>query len=379
MNVSAPSDMLAEEFVNSSQWNAGSEANHTLAEIYPLNGTCEDVFADYLVIRGGVGTTLAVFGIIGNTLSIIVLSHRNMRSPTSYFLMCLAGFDNIILMTLILEVVTLYADLYIKLAFMPFLVSLQKIGQTGTVSMTLTIATERYVGITRPFSGMTFGDSNVPIYVIVGVVCVSLIYNIPYYISFKFETYYEPAIGGTWIQPSFTKLWNSPFLKIYKFHVQLICMYILPWIAMLVLNLLIIRAIWSRRRSSSLSRWYRSNKMDKRMTLAVLAVTTLFFIAYPFMAILDDVIIPKELLVSQCHRSRSVFFFSRDLLIMLNSATNFLFYCMLGKKFRQVCLVRFCPQRARRISQGLSSRLNMLSTRFSTSMTAHKSPSPTSV
>jgi hypothetical protein len=54
------------------------------------------------ILHGVIGNMLVFLGLVGNTLSIVVLCNRRMRSSTSYYLTSLAVYDNFILMSLIL-------------------------------------------------------------------------------------------------------------------------------------------------------------------------------------------------------------------------------------------------------------------------------------
>ena len=316
------------------------------------NTTCAGVVANLKLING-LGMTLAVIGLLGNTLSVIVLSHKKMRNPTSTFLQSLAIFDNIIVLAYIIDVMFVYNNA-VYLVIYVFKLCIQKIAITGTVAMTIVIATERYIGTAKPFRGRIMCDGHVPLFIILLVVFFSVFFNIPYYFSFRFRTYWEPAFGAYWIRPNLTSFWRSAFMKVYLFHIRLIFLFALPWLAMLVLNILIVRQIW-KRRTGKLKQWIHNNGRDKRMTLAVFAMTTMFFLAYPFPALVD-IWVTSGSFKGWCHRNIGTFKLIKEFMIIVYSATNFIFYCLFGRHFRDTLFLCLCP---RCFAEKLAPRFNL--------------------
>ncbi|XP_041375097.1 G-protein coupled receptor daf-37-like [Gigantopelta aegis] len=317
------------------------------------NSSCDTMIKNFKLINCGLGTTLAVIGLLGNTLSVIVLSHKKMRNPTSTFLQCLAVFDNIILLAFTFDIISMY-DIMLYQVILVFKRCIQRIAITGTVAMTIVIATERYIGTAKPFRGRNMCDGRVPLCIILIVVFFAIFFNIPYYLSFRLHTVWDPILNGYRIVPYFTEFWSSPFMKVYLFHIRLIFLFALPWLAMLVLNILIVRQIW-KRRSGKLKQWINTNGRDKRMTLAVFAMTTMFFLAYPFPALVD-IWITSTSSKKYCNKKVGTFKLIKQLMIILYSATNFIFYCLFGKHFRDTLFLCLCP---RCFAEKLAPRFNL--------------------
>ena len=89
---------------------------------------------------GIISNIVAVYGVIGNILSILVLRHRTMQSSTSYYLVSLAVYDTgvLIAMCLFMALPTIYLekgflqDYYFAYRYMqPFGYPLALLSQTG--------------------------------------------------------------------------------------------------------------------------------------------------------------------------------------------------------------------------------------------------------
>ena len=108
---------------------------------------------------GIVANIIALYGIAGNVMSIIVLRHRMMRNSTSYYLISLAIYDTGVLlsMSLFLAIPTIYnekghlADYFFAYKYMhPYCYPLALIAQTGTIYTTVGFTSERYIAVCHP-------------------------------------------------------------------------------------------------------------------------------------------------------------------------------------------------------------------------------------
>ena len=71
--------------------------------------------------------------------------------------------------------------------------------------------------------------------------------------------------------------------------------------------------------------------LGARLTLPVIAVTFVFFFAYPFLAIEDSLCYEFK-----CNYKLFIIFtLISEIAKVLNSTSNFLFYCFLGRRFRR--------------------------------------------
>nr|KAG5690482.1 hypothetical protein BaRGS_016482 [Batillaria attramentaria] len=211
---------------------------------------------------------IAVFGLIGNTLAIFVLCHRRMWCSTAYLLVILALYDDVILI----------------------------------------------IHIYRVFdnSPLTLG---------------SVVYNLPHWFAFI----YNPTKVSQQPLSDFGR--TASYHIVYKRYLQLTLMYVLPWATMVVLNIMLLRAVQGRGKRAFREASGRKAIKDlgSRLTLPVIAVTFVFFFAYPFPAIEDSLCFEF-----QCNRRLFLIFkLVSEIAKVFNSTANFLFYCFLGRRFRK--------------------------------------------
>ncbi|KAH9499108.1 hypothetical protein Btru_006706 [Bulinus truncatus] len=152
------------------------------------------------VLMGVFGSVLAVLGFLGNTLSIVVLQHRQMRSSTSYYLLSLAIYDNCILLGMFV-----YFCLPAMVHYSPSLknyesFSSQTIGAGYPLSLTAQMASiytcvgftvERFIAVCRPLHVANTCTRSRTLRAIVLIFLWSFIYNIPRFFHYEVYEDYE--------------------------------------------------------------------------------------------------------------------------------------------------------------------------------------------
>lgn len=104
-------------------------------------------------VEGVLQTGLATLGILGNFVSIFVLTRKSMRNAFNLLLVTLAAFDTWYLFGAILESFRKTFDLASSwhiLLFPYFLYPLHQASMSGSVFMTVAIALERYAAVHYP-------------------------------------------------------------------------------------------------------------------------------------------------------------------------------------------------------------------------------------
>lgn len=289
------------------------------------------------------GLCVAILGFIGNTLAIIVLQRKRMWCSTAYFLILLAIYDNIILIVAIWQSVSdlqSNSDTSIvihKITYVLF-IPVSYIAQTGTIFMTLMVTIERYVAVTKPLKARIIFSLSSAKKISLGIFLWCLIYNIPHYVALDLS--YTTATSKVHLS-EFGKQYI--YTKVYSIYIQLLAMYVLPWLAMTVFNILLLRCV--KKITMIRHNCHSKSAADdgRRLTLPVIAVTTVFFLAYPFPAFEDTfckLFDPSKVgLDGTCGAKMKILFeLISDIAKVLNSAANFIFYCLLGRKFRRTFL-----------------------------------------
>ncbi|KAK7113955.1 FMRFamide receptor-like [Littorina saxatilis] len=272
---------------------------------------------------------IAVFGLIGNTLAIFVLCHRRMWCSTAYLLVILALYDDVILILHIYKVfdnspLTPGVKIFQTIAFAP----IKWTATTGTIYMTLMVTIERFVAVTSPLRSRIIFSLRAARWISLFVFIGSVIYNLPHWFAYVYTTEVNRSRG-----PPLSEFGRSrAYSTVYKQYCQLALMYVLPWVTMVVLNILLLRTVRSKRAFREASGRSGSTKdLGARLTLPVIAVTFVFFFAYPFLAIEDSLCYEF-----QCdYKLFIIFTLISEIAKVLNSTANFLFYCFLGRRFRR--------------------------------------------
>ena len=150
-----------------------------------------------LIMLGVLGCGLAVLGLLGNCLSMLVLQRPKMRSSTSYFLLSLAVYDNLILLGMLA-----YFCVPALVQYSPGLRDFQSIihltivvgyplslaAQMGSIYTCVGFTVERYIAVCKPLHVANTCTKSRTIRVIILVFFWSILYNIPR--IFHYEIYY---------------------------------------------------------------------------------------------------------------------------------------------------------------------------------------------
>ena len=105
--------------------------------------------------EGVTQTGLGALGIVGNVISCVILTRREMRNAFNLLLVTLATFDSCYLFGAILESVRKSFDAAPTaqiLLFPRFLYPMHQTSMTGSIFMTVAIAFERYTAVFSPIN-----------------------------------------------------------------------------------------------------------------------------------------------------------------------------------------------------------------------------------
>lgn len=234
---------------NSSDDGIGNTTNNdTCPEQYSPN---ENAFEFW--ISGIVLNIVGIVGILGNILSMVILSRPQMRSSINYLLIGLARCDTILILTsmLLFGFRSIYPYtgylfhynyiIYPQIA--PFVFPIAMAAQTASIYLTLMVSLERYVAVCHPLRARalcTYGRSK--FYVIFCIV-FAVLYNfirlweiavIPYEDKIRGLIY---CVGSTELRKT------SQYITIYIHWCYLIVNYFIPFIGLLIFNILIYRQV----------------------------------------------------------------------------------------------------------------------------------------
>ena len=225
------------------------------------------------VFEGILSTVVCTFGILGNITAIVYFRMQRSRLQTfQTLLQMLSIFDLLFLIcTLIVFTIPKFYKDYDYLNFpkgtiffaQPYLLPLAEIGLTGSIYFTIAISIERYLVICRPFLHLT--RSVAPRFYIIPTVCFAVLFNIPHFFEWKIERTYDEFDDDIDLGSNITYLSyqtsdgtddkiyyfvnstdfrrSETYYKIYWVGLTIIFGGIVPYMALIILNTFVVRAL----------------------------------------------------------------------------------------------------------------------------------------
>ena len=331
---------------NGSLWNrSGSDPGKMEME------TMSDVecrlflLVTYVLVFG----VMCVFGLIGNTLSFLVLRWEKQSMSATFLLQMMALADNLFLLATgfaqIVSVLTLLEQFEAN-PLMPYMPSYAwpfvHITQMGTVWITVLIALNRYIAICRPFQASKLCTlSRAKLQVIVMVVFV-LLYNIPRFLEYRVVHKTDPETNQTQAATDETSLKTSQLYN-YLYETFLYCLFVFlgPLVILIVLNTCLVRELWAARQRLIKRHLPVAGEEEENNLTLVMIVIILIFLVCQAPAFLNQLLyfgIPHGYV---CGHAYYYFYHISNLLVSANSSVNFIVYCAFRKQFRQR-LKAFC-------------------------------------
>ena len=196
--------------------------------------------------EGVISTVVAIFGFMGNLISIWVLSDQELRSSAfNRLLLALAIIDCMFIMpgTVIYtaKAFSWEADWYNR-SFPVFLYPFTEIALCSSIYMTLAIAVERYFGLCRPFQRLS-GSCSAKTY-ITPVVLIAMLLNIPKFLESETTYRLNKENNTTMTSIGVTNLRLNPdYITYYWMWTRLFTTGVVPFILLALLNSKIYLAI----------------------------------------------------------------------------------------------------------------------------------------
>lgn len=308
-------------------------------------------------LHGYLSMAVCVFGIVANVLNIIVLTRRNMVSPTNGILTGLAVADMLVIATYLPY--TLQTHVLPQPRGQPYAVAIftlvhahvSVVFHTVSTWLTVTLAVWRFLAVTFPASSKEWCSMTrarwavVSVYVGVAVCCL------PVYISFTVHQE-KTHTGEVSYKVDFSEitLANDAFLKNLIFWTYSVLMKLVPCVALTGLSLGLLRVLYEakarkkrlRRGASAHASSGGNEEARDRTTRMLLAVLLLFLVTeFPSgIAALLSGILGENFFQHVYINFGEVM----DILALINSAVNFVLYCSMSRQFRKTFWALFTPR-----------------------------------
>ncbi|KAK3098860.1 hypothetical protein FSP39_023800 [Pinctada imbricata] len=302
----------------------------------------QDAFNTFM--NGYIAIAVITLGLVGNSLTIIVLTRRTMHSSTNCYLLALAIWDAFVLIgTLFLitlpEVSESFRDIvqpYIIVYVYPFALT----AHMATLWLTVSFTVERYIAVCHPLKAARMCTIARARIVIICVSVVSFMYNLTRWFEYEIHQTYSNITNSTIVRPRKTYLSKSEiYREVYFFWLYLFIMFFIPLTSLAILNSFLILAVKKsqQQRKDMNVRQSRENNV----TIMLVSVVIVFMICQVPALIYNTAWAIDNKIVTTRYEWE-VLSTVRNFMVTLNSCVNFILYCAFGQKFRRTFVRTFC-------------------------------------
>ena len=242
-----------------------------------------------LIIPGLMLSILGILGLIGNLISVFILSRPQMKGSTNCILIGLASSDSILILTSILMFglpalanhwrtgMFYYYTTEVFPYITPLIYPVGLIAQSSSVYLTLLVTVERYIAVCSPLTARsvcTYGRARSCVLLIS---LAALLYNIPRFLEVTWVSTYDELSRENRTEVTPTPLRQNPmYISIYITWLYLVVMYIVPFVSLALLNLRIYVQI--RQSQAERAKLTRQEQREIGMATMLLCVVVVFFV-----------------------------------------------------------------------------------------------------
>ena len=297
---------------------------------------------------------LCLVGFVGNTLSMICLWSDKSKNATPFLLISLEVSDTLFLVTvLIIRVITSIYQFTNWFAFLvwlfPYFVSyispIALLANMCTNYLTILVTVNRYISVCKPYeaSNLCSVQQARKHVVVVWIICI--LFNNPRFLETQVYTRVHNVTGENIPRAFPTQLaLNQVYQYVYGSAMYFIFIFLIPLISLIVLNHKLIAALHETQKRRAKLLTHDCNHSEDDITHTLIGVVLVFLaIVTQTPALITQILLSALPQFARICPS-SVYYFVRisDLVVVANSASNFIIYCFCNKRFRQILINLVC-------------------------------------
>ena len=282
-----------------------------------------------------------IVGLIGNITSFCVFQFDSLKTSTTFLFQSLCVTDSCLLICVFplycVESFSVYTERYNYLYTIGpyvyvYLFPVSAIAHSATIWLTVLVGVNRFIAVCVPYKAARLCTVSKAKQYVVIVILASILYNLPRFFAFHVPKYGDVA--------DYTSLGKNHIYRVtYENICYLIFILTVPLLILTVLNIRLIKALkdLKKRRSEMQT---RQQQQDNNVTL-VLVVVVLVFSVCQLPSLINHLlwtIYPQD--QRECMRFHWYLRHICNLLVVVNSATNFLIYMIFNTRFRGILLQR---------------------------------------
>ena len=298
-------------------------------------------FVIYTILMG----MLIVGGVIGNSLAFIVFWKDNIKTSASFLFQHLALVDSAFLLVVVplgpaygLVAYTNWLTRFWKIYpyVMAYVMPVARIAEISSIWIVVLVAVNRYIAVCLPFKALRWCTIAKVKKQLAFVLLSVVLYSIPVFAENRIEdvtydngTTYEPRI-------EYTKLGKAKLYHVIYYGVlHFVFVAAGPLLTLTYVTIRLIQALKARRRKR-MDMISQLQQNDNNVTFVLIIVVVVFVVcqtpSYIGFALLGSRRVSRTLCGDNGFYLRPV----ADMLMVLNSAVNFVIYVLFNKRFRHV-------------------------------------------
>lgn len=292
---------------------------------------------------------IVTIGIVGNSVTIVVLTQRRMRSSTNLYLTALATSDVLYLIfsfTLSLIHYPPINEAYSYLQYYGYGLMMTDFVSNTSVWLTVSFTVERWIAVCHPIRGKMLCTESRAKFVIATVFVLAFMSTLPTPFEHDVVEWWDPVTNQTAYRMAYSDLGKDPVYTTSFYWFTTLLFTLIPLTLLAVFNSFLICAVHrskqQRRKMTSVrgDRTESFSSQETRITIMLIAVVVLFLLCQ----VPTSVIMLYEANVTPT-RNQSVLFQGLgnvcNFLMAINASCNFLLYSALSDRYRKTFLTTF--------------------------------------
>ncbi|XP_076315577.1 thyrotropin-releasing hormone receptor-like [Tachypleus tridentatus] len=290
---------------------------------------------------------ISFVGVVGNLSTIVIMTRRHMRSSTNNYLTGLAIFDMLYLMCILILSISHYPGMtdfhhvnYWRL--WPYTILLTDACSNTSVWLTVAFTIERYVAVCHPIKGKVYCTESRARKVVITVAFVCSCLTIPTPFEWTVTEVTDPLTNKTTVQPTFSELGMNILYRNIYYWLCVSLFVFLPLIMLTVFNFFLIKSVHASKDQRKTMTRRRNNRnysrQERKITIMLIAVVVSFMVCQLPTAVL--LVYTTFQPPNPMTRGLGNIF---NFLMAINSAGNFILYCLLSQQYRRTFLQIFFP------------------------------------
>ena len=291
------------------------------------------------LLEGVLQFIISCLGILGNTVSLYILTRKELHSFFNQLLTGLVIYDLVYLLTMMLGSLRKFgvqSDLHIVL-FPYVLYPMNAISMMGSIYMTMAVGMERYIAVYQPMEySRVANDASAHtkrlLTYVLPITLFSVFFNIPKFLDSQ-VVYKDNEV---YMEVTDLRM-STPYVTWDHNWARLMVLGVFPLIVICYLNYKIYVVISKRRK-------IHRRKQDDNLSVVLMIIIISFTICNILRVVLNmhEITVIEEIHI--CRNSNLGGFplwiiilgFISPILLVIHSSANLLIYCVFGTKFRQI-------------------------------------------